>query len=154
MITGLIVIVTLLDQLTKWLVQRYLDFGDSVTVIPGLFDFSKVYNHGAAWGMLAGQRVMLVAVSALMLVFLWFSRKDILSAGRWERLGAGLLAGGIIGNLIDRVKFGYVIDFLDFHWGDYTFPTFNVADSAICVGVALFVVFQFIGGKTRADDHE
>lgn len=153
MITGLIVIVTVLDQLTKWLVQRYLDFGSSVTIIPGLFDFSKVYNRGAAWGMLSGQRVILVAVSALMLGFLWLNRKEFLRGGRIERIGVGLLAGGIIGNLIDRVKLGYVIDFLDFHWGTYTFPTFNVADSAICVGVALFVVCQFFG-KKATHDHE
>ena len=77
-----------------------------------------------------------------MLALLWRTRRDILAAGPVCRIGVGLLAGGIVGNLIDRVKHGFVIDFLDFHWGEaYAFPAFNIADSAIFLGIVLYFIY-------------
>lgn len=148
MIKGIAITVTLLDQFTKWLVCRNFGADDFVTVIPGFFSIRKVLNFGAAWGMLSGQRVFLIAVSVAMLFLLWRTRHEFQASGMPCRLGIGLLTGGIIGNLIDRVKFGYVVDFLDFHWTNiYTFPTFNIADSAIFLGIVLYFLHTFLSRK-------
>jgi len=148
------IITTVLDQLTKQLaLARFttavdgavMNTGDHITVIPGFFDLRLVMNHGAAWGMLSGQRFILIGVSAAMLVFIVLNRKE-LSKGRRDTIFAlGLLAGGIIGNLIDRIRTGAVVDFFDFHWKEaYNFPVFNIADTAICIGIgALLIVSAF-----------
>ena len=97
-------------------------------------------NDGAAWGMLAGRQWLLMLVSAAMLAVLWWNRRE-LAAARLSRVAAGLLAGGIAGNLVDRALRGRVVDFLDFHWLEaYHYPTFNVADVAICAGVGLLLL--------------
>ena len=151
MILPIAIAVAVADQISKWAVFAGLRLGEHITVVPGFFDIRKVLNRGAAWGILSGQRLVLVAVSAGMLALLWRTRRDILAAGPVCRIGVGLLAGGIVGNLIDRVKHGFVIDFLDFHWGEaYAFPAFNIADSAISVGAAILVVFGLFGGKAAA----
>ena len=99
-----------------------------------------VFNEGAAWGVLAGRQWLLSAVSAAMLAVLWWNRRE-LAAARTARIAAGVLAGGIAGNLVDRVFRGRVVDFLDFHWRElYHYPTFNVADAAICAGVGLLLL--------------
>lgn len=148
MLLALTVTVTLLDQLTKWLVCRSFGAYDYFTIIPGFFDLRRVYNQGAAWGMLSGQRILLISVSFAMLGLLWHNRNEFTKLGLWGRIGAGLLTGGIIGNLIDRVKLGYVVDFLDFHWSTvYTFPTFNIADSAIFLGIVAYFIQTFISER-------
>lgn len=136
--------VAALDQATKAVALRAFADGGSVRVVPGYFDLRLVMNRGAAWGMLAGRRVLLVAVSAGMLALLWANRRE-LAATRCGRVAGGLLAGGIVGNLLDRAFRGEVVDFLDFHVRDvWAWPTFNVADSAICAGVALLLVASFL----------
>lgn len=148
MIKTIAITLTLLDQFTKWLVCRNFGAADFVTVIPGFFSLRKVYNLGAAWGMLSGQRFFLIAVSVAMLALLWCNRHEFSETGTLCRAGIGLLTGGIIGNLIDRVKLGYVVDFLDFHCADrYAFPTFNVADSAIFIGIVLYFLHTFLSRK-------
>ncbi len=148
MLRALIVTVTLLDQLTKWLVCRNFGAYDHLTIIPGFFDLRKVFNRGAAWGMLSGQRFLLIGVSVAMLGLLWYNRAEFAKSGRWGRIGISLLTGGIIGNLIDRIKLGYVVDFLDFHWSTvYTFPTFNIADSAIFLGIVAYFIQTFISER-------
>lgn len=138
MLLAITAAVTFLDQLTKWLACTKFGAYDHITVIPGFFALRRVYNNGAAWGMLGGQRILLIGVSAGMLALIWRSRNEFTQGGSLARIGIGLLCGGIIGNLIDRIKLGYVIDFLDFHWQTaYTFPTFNVADAAISIGIFL-----------------
>ena len=133
-----------LDQATKAAVLRVFRQGGSIGIVPGFFDLRLVLNRGAAWGMLSGRRVLLVAVSAGMLWFLWANRKD-LADSRSGRFALGLLTGGIVGNLIDRAFRGEVVDFLDFHVGSpWAWPRFNVADSAICAGVALLLVSSFL----------
>ena len=139
MILPIAIAVAVADQIAKWAVFAGMRLGEHITVVPGFFDIRKVLNRGAAWGIFSGQRALLIAVSAAMLALLWHSRREIRSAGRVCRGGVGLLAGGIVGNLVDRVKHGFVIDFLDFHWGEtWAFPAFNIADSAIFLGIALY----------------
>jgi signal peptidase II len=129
-----------LDQATKVAALRAFSDGRFLQIVPGFFDLRLVLNRGAAWGMLSGRRLLLAAVSVAMLLALWKSRHD-LSATRLSRTATGLLAGGIAGNLADRLFRGHVVDMLDFHWrGAWSFPVFNVADSAITVGVALLLL--------------
>lgn len=129
-----------LDQLSKAAALRFLRDAPPRVVIPDFFNLRFALNDGAAWSMLSGQRVLLCCVSLAMLAFLWFNRKDLVSSGI-SRFATGILAGGITGNLIDRAFRGVVVDFLDFHWRSvYTYPTFNVADSCICVGIAILLI--------------
>ncbi len=132
--------VLVLDQAAKLAAAAAFADGGCVRIVPGFFDLRLVYNEGAAWGVLAGRRFLLVAVSAAMLAVLWWNRRE-LSASRLSRVAAGLLAGGVLGNLVDRAVRGRVVDFLDFHWGAaWRYPTFNLADAAICVGVGLLLL--------------
>lgn len=136
--------IVLLDQLTKALVRRIFAVGDYVQVIPRVFNLAYVQNTGAAWGIMSGMRIGLVAFSIVMLAALIVFRRKIFpesAAGEWC---LGLLCGGIVGNLIDRAWLGYVVDFLDFHWDIHHFPSFNVADSAICIGAGLFMLLTWL----------
>lgn len=140
----------LLDQVTKWLVLRFISTDEFVPVIPGFFYLVQVHNTGAAFGMLKDNNLffMLLATVALILVAVFARRGAFADAP--SRLGAALLVSGVLGNLTDRILHGYVIDFLDVvlpwygHW-----PAFNVADSAICGAAALFLISGFVGGGKR-----
>ncbi|MGQ9663119.1 MAG: signal peptidase II [Kiritimatiellia bacterium] len=131
--------VAFVDQLTKYLIWRNMLVGEARTVIPGLFSLRFVQNTGAAWGMFAGFSSWLVFLSVLMLVLILVFRKAFLADTVIHRIALGLMIAGIVGNLMDRIRFGYVVDFLDFYLGQHHFPAFNVADSAICVGVGLYL---------------
>jgi signal peptidase II len=136
--------VAVLDQVTKHLVRSRLTLGEPVPVIDGLFSLTYVQNTGAAWGILAGLNNWLIVLSAAMLVFLVLFRRQFLTESLIHRWAAGLLIAGIVGNLVDRVRLGYVVDFLDFHWKTAArFPAFNIADAAICTGVGLYMLSQF-----------
>lgn len=133
-----------LDQATKfWIIAR-LPLGsygpyNSITVIPDFFYLVHVGNTGAAWSLLTGKSSLLafVAIATLVSIYLW--RKALGLRDRLAQVAFGLLCGGIIGNLVDRIQHQHVVDFLDFHFGSYVYPTFNVADSGICVGVVLYL---------------
>ena len=136
----------LLDQVTKWLVLRFISTDEFVPVIPGFFYLVQVHNTGAAFGMLKDNNLffMLLASAALVLVAVFARRGAFADAP--SRFGAALLVSGVLGNLTDRILHGYVVDFLDVvlpwygHW-----PAFNVADSAICVAAGLFLISGFLG---------
>lgn len=130
--------IVVLDQLAKHLARTLLVRGSPVEVIPGFFSLTLVFNQGAAWGMLAGFRYAFIALAVAMLAFIALRHDAIFGTGRLGAVSSALLCGGIIGNLIDRVAAGCVTDFLDFWHGAWHFPCFNVADSAICIGIALF----------------
>ena len=129
-----------LDQLSKHLVRRHFALHESRPVIRGFFSLTYVQNRGAAWGILAGWRVALVALAAVMLFVLARYREKIFGTHAIGRVSFVLLFAGIIGNVIDRVWLGYVVDFLDFYIGTNHFPAFNVADSCICIGVGLYML--------------
>ncbi|MDD2456522.1 MAG: signal peptidase II [Kiritimatiellae bacterium] len=138
--TALLVVI---DQATKHLAVTRLKPHGSVPVINGLFNLSYVENSGAAWGMLAGRQYLLVSFSIVTLAFLVWRRRHLFDHLRLAPLTMTLICGGIVGNLIDRIRHAYVIDFLDFHWHGAHFPAFNVADAAICCGVFLFMATQW-----------
>lgn len=146
--------IVLLDQLSKQLVLSHLDRARGITVIPGFFDIHFVQNTGAAWGIFRGFNGWLAVLSLVMLVVIVFFRRHVLGEGVVARLSAGMIIGGIVGNLLDRLRLSYVVDFLNFHAGTHYFPAFNVADSAICIGVGLYVIAQWRGREGEAENQK
>ena len=149
-IATLALCVVALDQFTKWLVLRSLRLGDEKVVIPGFFDLVHRDNTGAAWSLFTGNNAILAAVALVALVALYFSRHHFNAHTLAGQFAFGLIFGGIIGNLTDRLLPGRhaVVDFLYFflqrRGGDELgFPAFNVADSAICTGVALIFLINW-----------
>ncbi len=143
-----------IDQLTKWLAVLFLKGADPVSVIRGVFSFTYTENRGAAWSMFEGQQWLLIGVTSVMIVGLL----AVLLSGRFRKhrlatFGGILVVAGGIGNLIDRIFRGYVVDFLQTDFMD--FPIFNVADCFVVVGaVLLFVYFVFFYSDTsvKADE--
>ncbi|MBC7502451.1 MAG: lipoprotein signal peptidase [Herminiimonas sp.] len=139
---GIAAIIILLDQITKITISKLFVFGESKPITT-FFNLVLVYNKGAAFSFLSSesgwQRYFFTAVgiiAALIIVYL-------LTRHAGQRLfcwALALILGGAIGNVIDRILYGHVVDFLDFHYGSTHFPAFNVADSAICIGAALFIL--------------
>ena len=137
------------DQLTKYWIVTHFSLYETRTVIPGFFNLINIRNTGAAFGLLAGNesgwRTWFFGIIALMAVFaINFLFKHYRRKGSLYVYALSCIAGGAMGNLIDRVRFGAVVDFLDFYVGQYHWPAFNVADSAIVVGVGLFLLGNFI----------
>jgi len=142
----------LLDQFTKWLVLRNISTDDVIPVIPGFFNLVQVHNTGAAFGMLRNNNWFFVALSSVALIVLVVLTWRGVFSDRWSRLAAALLLAGVAGNLTDRLLHGHVIDFLDFILPWYgRWPSFNVADSCICVAAALLIFSSFFDGKPKAD---
>ena len=139
--------VFLLDQLSKaWISARlpFPTYGEpgAIRVVSKFFYLVHLGNTGAAWSMFSGASLALalLACGTLVAIFLW--RRALGLRDRIAQVSFGLLCGGIAGNLVDRLLHGHVIDFLDFHFGSYIYPTFNIADSGICVGVILYLFFS------------
>ena len=137
----LIVIITLfVDQISKYAAYVSLVDRDPVVIINNFFQLNYVKNYGAAWGILQNQRVLFVILTVAILVFLGIYAKKNKNLTKMTRISLALIAGGALGNLIDRVKVGYVIDFLDINFGSlYDFPVFNFADSFIVVGTFIMM---------------
>ena len=134
------IVVLLLDQFSKIWIDTSMQLGQSITVIPNFFSITYLHNTGAAWGMLAGKisLFLIVSVVAAIGIIYYFMKSE--SYQKLTRFGLVLVFGGLIGNLIDRLAFGYVRDFIDFIIFGYNFPIFNVADMAITIGMALVIL--------------
>lgn len=154
LLLAIVLLALLLDQLSKAWIRGNLAPGDVIPVWPGVMHLSHVWNYGAAWGMLSGQRLVLVGFSILVLVGAASMARDFVRRGRLATIGLGLIVGGAIGNLIDRVLQGYVTDMIDMDTGWQwlrNFPVFNVADSALTVGVCLLLIhFVFDTSETAS----
>ena len=151
---GLIVVA---DQVTKLLIRREFGLYDSATVIPNLFSLTRIHNTGAAFGLLDSVDLpfktgLLAVVSVAALVGLVMFAVSLPELHRLARVGVALVVGGAAGNLIDRVWLGYVVDFVDVYWGTWHFWAFNVADSAISVGMALIILDQIGVGRHRVPE--
>jgi signal peptidase II len=138
-------VVLVLDQIVKMLIRPKLALYESVTLIPGFFSLTRIHNTGAAFGLMDGvdfpfKAAVLALVQTTALIGLAVYISAIASDQRLTRTGLALVIGGAAGNLIDRVRFGYVLDFFDFYWRGWHFWAFNVADAAISIGVALMVL--------------
>jgi signal peptidase II len=133
-------VIVVLDQLTKWLAVVGLAEGRVVVIVPRVLQFIYRTNTGAAWSMFSDRTGLLTIFATAVAIGLTIWSLRLRSAELVLRLPLSLILGGAVGNLIDRYRLGYVIDFIDAHWDAvYHFPTFNVADSAICVGMALLI---------------
>ena len=146
---AVITFLLLLDQITKAVIEKY--WTQPIEVIPSFFYIVKVGNPGAAWGMLGGQRWLLLGIAIIFFIsVLLFFRK--ITEGFKERYYAlALVLSGILGNSVDRIwRGGVVVDFLDFNLGFMRWPAFNVADSAICIGVSILLLSSWI--RPEKDD--
>lgn len=139
------IFIVILDQYTKHLVLHNIEPGSSIEIIPGLFNIVLTFNKGVAFGLMSGLsdtlRLGIISLTALaafvLLSWLYFHNYK---SSCWHSLSLAFILGGAIGNILDRILKGAVTDFLDFHYQSYHWPAFNVADSAICVGVVLLLV--------------
>jgi signal peptidase II len=140
-ISGLVV---LLDQVTKLLILKNLPLFHSTTVIPGFFNITHILNPGGAFGFLAHQNshfrnLLFLLASSIAIGCIYFFYKNVSNTQPLLASGLALIFGGAVGNLMDRIRFGKVVDFLDFYVGSHHWPAFNVADSAITVGITVFL---------------
>lgn len=131
------------DLTTKYCLDASLEYGKQYSIIPRLFNFQIVYNIGAAWGILSGKQVFLIVLSFVFLaIFIYYYVKE--KNKSWLLTVAfAFLIGGCVGNLFDRLVFGYVRDFIQFDFWQ-SFPIFNFADVFLCVGVVLFVIYLIV----------
>ncbi|WP_018921323.1 signal peptidase II [Salsuginibacillus kocurii] len=151
----LAVVIISLDQWTKRLVVNNMEIRESIPVIDGFLYLTSHRNAGAAFGILQGQQWLFYIVTVVVTVALIYYM--YLYAGRsvWYGLPLGLLLGGAIGNFIDRILFGEVVDFVDVYFGAYSFPIFNVADAALVIGVILLLGRIFLDErKEKEQAHE
>ena len=149
-------LVVALDQATKAMVRRRFELHESVTVIPGWFDLTRVHNTGAAYGFLDQadfpyKTVLLAVVASAALVGLALYAATLEPAQKLTRAGLSLVMGGAAGNLIDRVTAGYVLDFVDLYRGTWHFWAFNVADAAITIGAILVFVDLLLVNSHASD---
>jgi signal peptidase II len=137
--------VVAMDQLTKALVMSFIEKGQVVAVLPGLFNLTLHFNRGAAFGMLANladgarQAALVVTTVVALACVVYLLIKDYLG-DRLGQVALALIVGGALGNIVDRLQFGEVVDFLDFYYTQYHWPAFNLADSMICIGVAVLLL--------------
>jgi signal peptidase II len=145
-------VVILLDQLTKQLADRMLTLYEPVYVMP-VFDLTLLYNKGAAFSFLSDQggwqrwffTILALVVTTVLTVWLW----RLKAQEKWVAVSLSLIIGGAVGNVIDRILFGHVIDFLHFHYQQHYWPAFNLADSAITLGVGIMLFDALVVAKRR-----
>ena len=137
----------IIDQMIKFVINNNIDLYDQNTIIDNFFYLTNVRNYGAAWSILTGSRIMLIIVTILIMIGLYyfFIRKEKMK--KYEKVIYGFLYGGIIGNLIDRIFRGYVIDYLEFYIFSYNFPVFNLADILIVISMFFIIISVIKGDK-------
>lgn len=157
---ALVTNLVLADSVTKEIAEHRLVSGDSVPVIPGFFDFALVHNFGCAWGMFQGRVWPLAVFGLFALVVLIWKRKSVFRCPCTSgfiafvfRFAEPLLYAGIIGNVVDRLFRGYVIDMFDFHWKNiWHYPCFNLADVYICVAAGLLIIASLLESHKDGGD--
>jgi signal peptidase II len=146
-VLGTATAVFILDILTKQLALEALRVYHPVCIVPGFFNLSLVFNRGAAFGIFPGGAAIFTSLAAativVLLIIAYKNRQMPISA----YLALGLICGGAAGNLLDRLRYGYVVDFLDVYLGQWHWPAFNIADSSLCVGASLFLLQAFRKGS-------
>lgn len=143
-------IILMLDQFIKILVNRYMDLGSSIKIIPNFFSLFYLKNTGAAFSILEDSTILLVIISAIVIVLLDRYIKKEKNFTKLSEVGLGLIMGGIFGNLIDRIIHHGVIDYLSFRIFNYNFPVFNLADMTIVIGVGLLLISMIL--DTRKEE--
>ncbi|MFF2886730.1 signal peptidase II [Paenibacillus sp. NPDC057967] len=142
------VIVLILDYVTKKIVATKMNLYDEISVIGNFFLITSHRNRGAAFGILEGQRVFFIIITvAIVSGLIWYTHTMRKTGKPRLFIGLTLVLGGAVGNFIDRVRFGEVVDFFKFNFGSYTFPIFNIADSAIVIGVGLILLDALLSAR-------
>ena len=151
LVLAIVAVTIIVDQLTKFLVVKYMTLGQSISVIDNFLYITSHRNEGAAWGILQGKMIFFYVVTVVVigLVILWIRKLDI----KKEKLlviALSLILGGALGNFIDRVMYQHVVDFINTYIFGYDFPIFNIADSALCIGVFLMAVDAILDIKRHS----
>ncbi|GEL75950.1 signal peptidase II [Tenuibacillus multivorans] len=140
----LTLIIIFFDQITKWMVKSSMELYESVEVIPGFFSITSHRNSGAAWGILEGQMWLFYIVTVIVIGIIIYYMQQYKNSYPWLMVGFAIILGGAIGNFIDRIYLQEVIDFIDVVIFGYDFPIFNIADSALTVGVIFVIIMMLI----------
>lgn len=140
-----LIIALIIDQFSKFLVIKYIALNHSIAIIDNFFKLIYIRNTGAAWGMFDDKTIVIAILSAVFLFFLIKFIEEEKNMDKFLQFCYGTLLGGIIGNLLDRLLRGYVVDFLSFKIFNYNYPVFNIADVFIVVSIILIVLFYFVG---------
>ena len=143
------IIIIIIDQLTKWWVDTTMELRESIPVIENFFYITSHRNTGAAWGILSGQMGFFYIVTTIVIVFIIYYMQKYAKDSKLMGWSLALILGGAIGNFIDRLFRKEVVDFFDVYIGSYDYPIFNVADSALVVGVILVLIATFIDEKKK-----
>ncbi|MFS0861415.1 signal peptidase II [Fredinandcohnia sp. 179-A 10B2 NHS] len=139
--------VVILDQLTKWVIVKYMEIGDRISVIENFIYITSHRNKGAAWGILQGQMWFFYIVTAIVLVMLVIYIQKLKPNQKLFGIALAFMLGGAIGNFIDRIFRKEVVDFIDTYIFTYDFPIFNIADSALVIGVGFILILTLFEGK-------
>jgi signal peptidase II len=152
---AIIALIILVDQATKlWFVANFAMF-ESREIIPNVFYWTRKFNTGASWGILEGQLGLFIVITILAIGFFIYLLRDAMQKNQpWHVVGLSLMMGGTIGNFIDRLRLGGVVDFIDVYIFGYDFPVFNVADSALNVGLVVFFIGVFFFEHTSRQNPE
>jgi len=138
---GLVCIISIIvDQIIKFIIKANMNIADTINIIPNFFRITFLKNEGAAFSMLSGNRLLFIFITILVLVLFYFFLLKNKKIDNIKQILYGLLLGGIVGNLIDRIIYGYVIDYLDFNLGEFNYPVFNLADSLIVISVICLII--------------
>lgn len=145
-------VVILIDQFTKWLVVKYMELGESIPIITDVLYITSHRNRGAAWGILQGQFWFFYLITTIVVIGLVVYIQRLPREEKLFGTALGLMLGGAIGNFIDRLFRQEVVDFIHTYIFTYSFPIFNIADSALCIGVALILLQTIIDGRKEKEN--
>jgi signal peptidase II len=140
----------ILDQVSKIVIESLIEYHHSVTIIKNFFKLTIVHNFGISWGILEGQRVLII-IGTLIVMLVVYKLLLSFESNLRNNIAFGLLIGGMFGNFIDRLFFGYVRDFLDFKIFNYKYPVFNIGDMGIVIGIILIIIAT-IKGEDESDN--
>ncbi|MGG2014397.1 signal peptidase II [Bacillus sp. S10(2024)] len=140
-------VVIAVDQVSKWIIVKEMELGESIPIIDNVLYITSHRNRGAAWGILENKMWFFYVITVIFVIFILFYMKKYAKTDKLLGISLGLILGGAIGNFIDRVVRKEVVDFIHTYIFSYNFPVFNVADSALCVGVALIIIQTLLEGK-------
>lgn len=145
-------IIVIIDQIIKFLITANFNVDEGVLLIPGFFSIVRVHNTGAAWSIMSENTLILILLSLVALVAIYFFFIKNNKLGKIESITIGVLIGGILGNLIDRVFRGYVVDYLFFQIFEYNFPVFNFADICIVISAIVLLFLQLRGSRENENN--
>lgn len=150
-IAGILIV---LDQITKWIVVKNMELYEQITIVKDLFYITSHRNKGAAWGILEGKMIFFYIITTIVIIGVIFYMQKYARESKFLAISLSFILGGAIGNFIDRIFRGEVVDFLDFIIFNYDYPIFNVADSSLVVGVILVLIATFLDEKKKGNKTE